>query len=94
MRTLVEKLNRQRRKEQNLIHLQGVGEVLAKPAKDFKIGEKFMWNTGATSEIVAIIKETKAFIIFKTKTTKDFFGKDEIKYWERKLKKDRLVGIG
>ena len=73
------------------IHLQGVGRVEAKPAKEFKIGESFMWNYGSTSEIKRIVKETSSYITFEIEY-EAYSGKMEL--GERRLKKDRLVGIG
>ena len=45
------------------IHLQGIGRVRAKKAKDFKVGEKFLWNYGSRSKILKILKETKTQIV-------------------------------
>ena len=36
------------------IWLQGVGRVKAKPASEFRAGEKIMWNGGVTSAVVSL----------------------------------------
>jgi hypothetical protein len=70
----------------NTTHLQGIGSVKAKPAGEFKIGERMMWNYGGKTEVTGILSETKAFITFELT--------DEHGVWERRLKKDRMVAIG
>ncbi len=72
---------------QKTIQLQAIGQATAKPAKDFKVGEHFVWNYGYHSKIVAIGKQTKHQIVFITES-------EDGKRYERRLKKDRLVGIG
>jgi len=42
----------------NSIQLQSIGRVNATPAGDIKIGTTLLWNFGATSEVIAIEKET------------------------------------
>jgi len=69
------------------VHLQYVGRVKAKPAKDFRIGEKMMWNGGSTTEVVSVVKTTAKFITYGLRD-------DESGPWVRRLKKDRLVAIG
>jgi hypothetical protein len=41
-------------RELGTIWLQGVGRVKAKPAAEFRSGEKIMWNEGITSTVVSI----------------------------------------
>ena len=41
------------------IHLQGIGEKPAKPAKEIKVGDVLIWNFGVKS-IVKSITETKS----------------------------------
>jgi hypothetical protein len=41
-------------RELGTIWLQGVGRVRAKPASEFRSGEKIMWNEGATSKVISI----------------------------------------
>ena len=68
------------------IQIQSVGKVEAKPAIEFKAGEKMLWNFGYTSTIISVASETAAFITFLMQ------GKEE-KPYERKFKKTRLVAI-
>ena len=39
--------------EKDWVHLQGVGKVLAKQIKDFKVGEKLGYNYGSTAKILS-----------------------------------------
>lgn len=73
-------------KETPVVHLQYVGEVEAKPAQDFVIGEKMMWNYGCTTEIVSKKEVSSCYLMFGII--------ENGKHYERKLKKDRLVAIG
>jgi hypothetical protein len=66
----------------NTIHLQSYGRAEAKPAIDFTVGEKMLWNFGERSTIVAIVKETEKYITFQFENT------------DRRLAKHRLVAIG
>ena len=66
----------------NTIHLQSYGRAEAKPAEEFKVGEKMLWNFGERSTVLAIVKETAKFITSQFENT------------DRRLKKDRLVAIG
>lgn len=89
-KTFIKKLNiliRMAIETQQTIKLQYVGNVRAKPTNEFKVGEFFKWNGGSCTKIIAILKETKTQIIFKTEDPEHGF-------FERRLKKDRLVGIG
>jgi hypothetical protein len=78
----------------NLVHLQGIGKVEAKPAQEFQIGEFMMWNTGSQSKVVGIAKETKAFITFEILYPDCWRDWANAKVGERRLKKTRLVAIG
>jgi hypothetical protein len=68
------------------VRLQSVVWVNAKPADEFKPGERMGWNFGSTTEVISRVSETASFVIFEIK---DQHGK----LWHRKLKKDRLVAI-
>ena len=74
------------------VQLQSVGNIEAKEAQEFKIGESMMWNFGYTSEILSVIKETKTQIIFGMNSV-DPSGKSNGQTYERRLKKNRLVAI-
>lgn len=54
-----------------------------------------LWNYGSQSKVIAIVKETKAFITFEIvyplKGSNDWANTGTS---ERRLKKSRLVGIG
>ena len=80
------KANPYTRTGQAYVQLQSVGRVPAKPAKDFKVGERIMWNFGEESLIIAIIKETPKTLVFKTESSG--------KTYRRRYGKDRLLAIG
>lgn len=42
-------------KAQGSVHLQGLGRTPAKPARDFRVGERIMWNYGYVSLIESIV---------------------------------------
>lgn len=71
-------------KPTDAIHLQGIGLVHAKPARDFAIGEFAVWNYGHTSEILAATPKGKTQILWRTRTS-------DGKEWDRVVKADRLV---
>ena len=49
------------------IHLQGIGEKPAIPAKELKIGDVTIWNYGFTETIIGILKQTTNSIVFQIK---------------------------
>ena len=65
------------------VHLQGIGEVFAKPAMDFMPGEFMGWNYGGATKITRI----------------DLVGGSMLDVWSlghakpRRLKRSRLVAI-
>lgn len=65
-------------------HLQGIGRVQAKPAREIKIGDVLVWNYGYTSRVLGIEP---------SKTGKTLVVKIEQngRLYERKMKADRLV---
>ncbi len=68
------------------IWLQNYGWAKAKPASEFKPGEKFLWNYGSRSEFKSVVKETvKTLVVIE-----EYEGKQ----YERKLLKSRWVAIG
>ena len=69
------------------IQLQQIGRVQAKPAADFKIGDKMAWNFGHTTTVIGIASKTKAFITYILKDDKNS------SVHERKLKNTRLVAF-
>lgn len=68
-----------------ITHLQGIGSVNAKPAGEIKLNDKLMWNYGATSIVIAIVKETKSQIVIEEQY--------ESGTYQRRLGKNRLVAI-
>jgi hypothetical protein len=69
------------------IQLQQIGRVQAKPAGQFKIGDRMAWNFGHTTTVIGIASETKAFITYIMTNDKTASRQ------ERKLKKTRLVAF-
>ena len=68
------------------IKLQLIGETKGIEAGKLKKGDITVWNFGATSKVVEILKETPKTILIKTQS-------ESGKFFERRLKKDRIVGI-
>ena len=68
-----------------ITNLQGIGSVNAKPAGEIKLNDKLMWNYGATSIVIAIVKETKSQIVIEEQY--------ESGTYQRRLGKNRLVAI-
>ena len=67
------------------IHLQGIGEKPAIPAKELKIGDVTIWNYGFTETIIGILKQTTKSIVFQIKSNNtDYIG-------QRRLYKNTLV---
>lgn len=66
------------------IHLQGIGLCEAKPASEFLIGQKMLWNYGAKSIITGVKNETKSYITY-------IIADERGLTWDRRLKKTRLV---
>lgn len=68
------------------IHLQYIGRVPAQPASSIELGDYLTWNGGSRSRVLALVKETPAFLTFKTVT-------DDGLVWDRRIKKTRLVAL-
>ena len=66
-------------------HLQGIGTVNAKPAKDFAPGEMMAWDGGDTSTVVAIRQVSACFV--------EITARSNGKTFVRKIKNDRLIAI-
>ena len=66
------------------IHLQGIGEKPAKPAKEIKVGDVLIWNFGEKS-IVKSITETKSG------KSVNLMEDDNGKIYKRRLSKNTLV---
>jgi hypothetical protein len=69
------------------IHLQNLGRTKAKPAKDFAVGEKMLWNGAYTSTVLS----TELSASGKTVTV--VIEAEGIQY-VRRFGADRLIAIG
>ena len=47
------------------IHLQFIGKLQAKPAKEIKLNDAIIYNYGETSKVLSIIRETNKSIWFQ-----------------------------
>ncbi len=68
------------------IKLQTIGETKGIEAGKLKKGDITVWNFGATEKVIEILKETPKTILIKIQS-------ESGKFFERRLKKDRIVGI-
>jgi hypothetical protein len=71
----------------NQVKLQGIGWIPAVLAEDLVVGDEVMWNYGRTSTILVIKEVSRCFIEIGVRSNYDG------KLYQRRLKKDRLVGI-
>lgn len=67
-------------------HLQGIGTVNAKPAKDFAPGETMAWNAGETSTVVSTRQVSACYV--------EITERSNGKTFVRRFKSDRLIAIG
>ena len=77
----------------NQIRIQQMGMIDAKPAIEFKVGEKIQWNFGSYSVIKSIHNETAKQIQF---VTDEYSYNGELQHSNiinRRLGKQRLVAI-
>ena len=77
-------------KNNNLVHLQGVGDVPGIKAKELKVGMKIMWNGGGTCEVVNIEFSKTGKTLIATEKYYDGISEKEETY-ERRLKSERYV---
>lgn len=68
------------------IKLQSIGNVPAIQASKLVAGDTTVWNFGATAKVKRVISSTRCFIVFELES-------EDGETYERKMKKDRLVGI-
>jgi hypothetical protein len=68
------------------IHLQGIGNHIAKPAADLAIGDLTVWNYGTVERVTAIAPKGKASLTL-TVTSAD--GRE----WSRTIRSSRLVAV-
>ena len=64
--TVEEFLNHSLTKNDNKVHLQGIGLRDAKRAEEFKVGESILYNYGHTGKILAIETCGKTMLKFTT----------------------------
>lgn len=72
----------------NATHLQGIGNVVAKPAGEFKVGDLTCWNYGYTYEVVATEpkgKKSCALTLRNVETGEE---------WVRVCRLNRLIAVG
>ena len=74
-------------RETGTIQLQNLGRTKAKPAKDFAVGEKMLWNSAYTSTVLA----TELSASGKTVTV--IIEAEGIRY-TRRFGAERLIAIG
>ena len=67
------------------IRLQAIGYAKAKRAGELQVGDVTVWNYGATEKLIEKVKETAKTVTFKVLINGRTF--------ERRMNKDRLVGI-
>lgn len=67
-------------------HLQGIGTVNAKPAKDFAPGEMMAWNGGETSTVVAVRQVSACFVEIDLTNPKG-------QTFVRRFKNDRVIAV-
>ena len=68
------------------IHLQGIGNVPAKPAQELRNGDTVMWNFGYTSLIVDIVPRGKTQLVAMMVEQSGTFT-------QRVMARTRLVGV-
>lgn len=72
------------RREQKLVHLQGVGDMPGTPAGELETGDRLMWNYGSVYEVTSVRQASPQFVAI---TERGSDGRE----WSRRLRKDRLV---
>lgn len=81
------KIERVNQNHPQAMALQSVGTVKGSPAIEIKPGSRLMWNFGSTSDVIAIVKETKHTITVLERCTETGYTAP------RRLNKTRLVAI-
>jgi hypothetical protein len=77
------------------IHLQGVGLHTAILVADIKPGTVLVWNTGATTEVVAVVRLSAKFVnVIQRSFTMNHRGEvsADRHFHSRRMKLDRLAG--
>ena len=79
--------DRRNRREQQLVHLIGVGDMPGTPAGELAIGDRLMWNYGSVYVVTEIREASPQFI----EITEEGPQPHKVEGYSRRLKKDRLV---
>jgi hypothetical protein len=77
------------------LHLQYVGEQHALPVSEVVPGCVLVWNTGAMTEVVAVVRVSAKFVnVIQRSFTRDRAGNvsQDRHFHSRRMKLDRLVG--
>jgi hypothetical protein len=86
--SLAQDYERRRRREQNLVHLQYVGDMPGTPAGELEVGDRLMWNGGAVYTVTAIEQPSPQFIKI---TERADGGSNKGEEYTRRLRRSRLV---
>ena len=66
------------------IHLQGVGNFIAKRSEEIVVGDVTVWNDGLTETILGVVRRTPTMTVYSVRS-------DDGTTHERKMKNSRLV---
>lgn len=59
--------------EMQSIHLQGIGQFTAKPARDLREGDTTVWNGGSTAKVVTVRTAGKSvYVVLRTEDGKEW----------------------
>lgn len=72
---------------ENTVHLQWVGRVKSKSAREFEVGEAVMWNGGTSATVVAVRRVSACYLMFTFRLPRGGVA-------DRKVKADRQLGVG
>ncbi len=72
-------------RQENAMHLQGIGSVTSIPASQLQVGMRLMWNYGYTYNVLSVREKSAHSLEIVEQSTID--GKE----WTRRLKKTRQV---
>lgn len=86
--SLAQDFERRRRRQAQLVHLQGVGDMPGTPAGELEVGDRLMWNYGTVYTVTAIVQPSPQFIRI---TERADGGSNAGEEYSRRLKRSRLV---
>lgn len=91
--TLIEKqITVKSEKDNDTVFLARIGHTVGKPAEELEVGDTMVWNRGAVSPVLEIVKETACFITVLTEYDAPM-RKGEKEQTEIRFRKDRIVAI-